>query len=1023
MRKKILSVMLTICMVLAFMPQMVFAAEAGNPYALVGGTDGAGETEGPDSLIDGEFGTKWCVTSFRSAYIIFSTASPVNVSGYSITTGDDNFENKGRNPKNWTLYGCNATENPGRDSKSWTAIHSVTDDTVLQDKNYKTYNYVFDKTETAYQYYKLEISAIKSGAVMQMSEFALTDCSHSWSPETVAPTCKEEGYTATICTKCNVIREKTNFTTVVEHDYSGTDGTCIFCGYKQSDFVHKYDISTGNVIITDDDKDSSKIKVSYGGGQVVNNIDPSQTITVTGSTTASNASSYELKVETAKPVTIRAKELSIDSSNRNDAYAMVLNGGGTGEQNSADVKLILEGKNSFIGGFGKAGITVGPGKTLTIEGSGTVIANGGINGAGIGGENGGSGGDITINGGTVIATGKNGGAGVGGGNNGNGGYITISGGTVIATSGYSAGIGGAGSGSSGTFSTAKDGIAGNAVIFTKSISDQSDKTNWSGIIFEGDSGKVYGASVTPTDNFTIKKGKTLTIDNEKSLLIPEDVAMVNAGTINNSGKIYVDGTFTGTADNLYYPLTLVNVTASGDISEHNSKNYAKAGSTIELSAAPEVGKIITWNTSPTVEISSSRFTMPKDALTVTARWVDCYHDGTMTHFDEVPATYSETGVKEYWECDTCKALLSDKDKKTVIPDLDVWKAGDGKIDKLIPPKTDSVTSDKDGNVSVFIEKSITTNDGVTGIDITDNVAEAMLAGLESSESKSVVITAVTRSSVSGPGAAKPGTSIQINLPESAVKKLAEVEGIKITIVTDNGSIVLDEGTLEAIASKSGDDGKATLVIDTVEQTGSLLKLELTLKTSEGEVSDFGSGSVEVTVAISDELKDRNPVCVYIDEHGIYHLIGGKLNEDGTFTFASGHFSTYAIMPEEDAEAVIKVQTADAQKAAIKEVKPSVSLTTKKVKKGIKVNVKVPASKKADKTGVIIYRSQKKSSGYVLYKKVRTSGSSYTVTNTKNLKGKRLTKGRKYYYKARAYKVIDGKTYYGPMSAVKYAKAR
>ena len=291
------------------------------------------------------------------------------------------------------------------------------------------------------------------------------------------------------------------------------------------------------------------------------------------------------------------------------------------------------------------------------------------------------------------------------------------------------------------------------------------------------------------------------------------------------------------------------------------------------------------------------------------------------------------------------------------------------------------------------------------------------------QSKSVVITAVTRSSVSGPSAAKPGTSIQINLPESAVKKLAEVEGIKITIVTDNGSIVLDKGTLEAIASKSGDGGKVTLVIETVEQTGSMLKLELTLKTSDGEVGDFGSGSVEVTVAISDELMGRSPVCVYIDEQGIYHLIGGKLNEDGTFTFASGHFSTYAIMPEEDAEAVIKVQTADAQKAAIKEVKPSVSLTTKKVKKGIKVTVKVPASKKADKTGVIIYRSQKKSSGYVLYKKVRISGSSYTVTNTKNIKGKRLTKGKRYYYKARAYKVIDGKTYYGPMSAVKYAKAR
>ncbi|MCI5885933.1 MAG: hypothetical protein MRZ77_07465, partial [Clostridiales bacterium] len=110
-------------------------------------------------------------------------------------------------------------------------------------------------------------------------------------------------------------------------------------------------------------------------------------------------------------------------------------------------------------------------------------------------------------------------------------------------------------------------------------------------------------------------------------------------------------------------------------------------------------------------------------------------------------------------------------------------------------------------------------------------------------------------------------------------------------------------------------------------------------------------------------------------------------------------------------------------SAVKSIKSTVTLSTKSVKRGIKVSVKIPASQKADKTGIIIYRSTKKNSGYAMYKKVKTSESTYTVTNTLNVKGSRLVKGKRYYYKARVYRVIDGRTYYGPMSGVKYMRAK
>ena len=93
---------------------------------------------------------------------------------------------------------------------------------------------------------------------------------------------------------------------------------------------------------------------------------------------------------------------------------------------------------------------------IAIEG-GKVEATGGFEGAGIGGGAGGSGSNITISDGKVTATGGGGGAGIGGGQGGTGSDIAIEGGNVEATGGYSgAGIGG-GEGTWGVNITISDG--------------------------------------------------------------------------------------------------------------------------------------------------------------------------------------------------------------------------------------------------------------------------------------------------------------------------------------------------------------------------------------------------------------------------------------------------------------------------------------------------------------------------------------------------------------------------------------
>lgn len=111
-----------------------------------------------------------------------------------------------------------------------------------------------------------------------------------------------------------------------------------------------------------------------------------------------------------------------------------------------DATIILSGTNTVKGFFGDyPGIQAAAGKTLIINGTGSLTASSYGRGAGIGAGSG-SGlacGNIEIQGGTITATSGEYGAGIGGGNNSSWGNITISGGTVTATGGEeAAGIGG-----------------------------------------------------------------------------------------------------------------------------------------------------------------------------------------------------------------------------------------------------------------------------------------------------------------------------------------------------------------------------------------------------------------------------------------------------------------------------------------------------------------------------------------------------------------------------------------------------
>ena len=158
-----------------------------------------------------------------------------------------------------------------------------------------------------------------------------------------------------------------------------------------------------------------------------------------------------------------------------------------------DGTIILEGENT-VQGTG-AGIQAGPsGKTLTIKGNGQLTVQGAANCAAIGTGNGGTCGDISIEGGTVIATGGTDAAAIGTGTGGTCGKIYINGGSVDATgNGFGAAIGTGNNGTSGQIVITKNVtsvIAKKGISATHSIGKGSEYSIIGNVTIGGFTGAI-----------------------------------------------------------------------------------------------------------------------------------------------------------------------------------------------------------------------------------------------------------------------------------------------------------------------------------------------------------------------------------------------------------------------------------------------------------------------------------------------------------------------------------------------------
>lgn len=108
-------------------------------------------------------------------------------------------------------------------------------------------------------------------------------------------------------------------------------------------------------------------------------------------------------------------------------------------------------------------------------------------------------------------------------------------------------------------------------------------------------------------------------------------------------------------------------------------------------------------------------------------------------------------------------------------------------------------------------------------------------------------------------------------------------------------------------------------------------------------------------------------------------------------------------------------------------KPKPSAPSVTAPQPVKVSLFAPkvSVKKGKKYAVIKYKKVKNAHGYEIYRSTKKKSGYKKITDTKktSYKNKKLKSKKKYYYKVRAYRIVNGKKYYSSYSSVKSVKVK
>ena len=135
-------------------------------YTATSGNGSSNDGENYDKLVDNDKSTKWCVLDMQgNTFIEFQSEEPIIPVGYIMTTGNDTESSPERNPKNWKILAKK------QQSDEWTTLADVTNNDEMPSANTTDKEFSITGNIGAYKYFRLEVSATKSGNIFQLAEF------------------------------------------------------------------------------------------------------------------------------------------------------------------------------------------------------------------------------------------------------------------------------------------------------------------------------------------------------------------------------------------------------------------------------------------------------------------------------------------------------------------------------------------------------------------------------------------------------------------------------------------------------------------------------------------------------------------------------------------------------------------------------------------------------------------------------------------------------------------------------------
>lgn len=288
--------------------------------------------------------------------------------------------------------------------------------------------------------------------------------------------------------------------------------------------------------------------------------------------------------------------------------------------------------------------------------------------------------------------------------------------------------------------------------------------------------------------------------------------------------------------------------------------------------------------------------------------------------------------------------------------------------------------------------------------VSEKIAEQLVNQAVKNKSDTIEIT-VSPDGKNSDAAADSVKSTELTLPKSTVTSIAKDTDADLVIRTGHGEVVLDNKTLQTMASKAGGDAVQIVVSENTQLTdaqksaadviGSNGRLfDLAAKVGDSQLHDFEGGKAYITLPVPKALKGKEISVVYINDEGLCEIINHSMETiggDSYVKFTTSHFSTFAVV--ENTAAQEQAQW----KARLNQVGFK-AVTAKTEKKNVRIRLAVKKDKKLiAELGAMgytvkyrFYRSQKKSTGY----KALATKKNNTFVSTKG------TKGKKYYYKVK-----------------------